>query len=210
MNNSSPLTLTIMLSLATVLGYGAYRLLYTPESGVQPAGQSHIGHDGAATHEESLPDSLPNFSLANLDGGTTSIDSWLGRPMVINFWATWCAPCLREIPLLMQFQTDEPGVQVIGIAVDRVAPVREFAADMEFNYPILMGQAEAMDAATAFGVDVFVMPFTVFTTADGATLGYHAGELHEEHLADLTATLAEFKAGELNLSDARARIAGLR
>ena len=211
MSDSSPLKLTLTLSLATLLGYGAYRLFYTPDSQPLPAISDHAGHEAGTAHEPArLLDTLPELSLPSLGGGTTRLDSWPGRPLLINFWATWCAPCLREIPLLKQFQADEQGIRVVGIAVDRPEPVRAFADEMEFNYPILLGQAEAMDAAAAFGIDVFVMPFTVFTTAAGATLGFHAGELHAEHLADLTATLAALDAGEIDLAAARDRVAGRR
>jgi len=211
MNSWSPLRLTITLSLATLLGYGAYRLLYTPQPETPAVHEAHAGlPDTAESGERALPDVLPAFALADLQDVMTPIDTWAGRPLVVNFWATWCAPCLREIPLLKQFQASHPDVQVIGIAVDRPGPVRQFAADAEFNYPILVGQPEAMDAASAFGIDVFVLPFTVFTSAAGATLGIHAGELHAEHLDDFSATLAELNGGALDLAGARARVAGLR
>jgi thiol-disulfide isomerase/thioredoxin len=130
--------------------------------------------------------------------------------LVINFWATWCAPCLREIPLLKSFQADHPEFQLVGIAVDRLQAVRQFADEMQFNYPVLVGQAEGMNAAASFGVDVFALPFTVFTAPDGATLGLHTGELHSEHLAELAATVAALGDGSLSLEQARARTAGIR
>jgi thiol-disulfide isomerase/thioredoxin len=202
----TPLQLTITLSAATLLGYGAYRILYVPDSEPLPTGSM----SDVAAELDGLANTLPDFALDDLSGQSTPINSWSGRPLVVNFWATWCAPCLREIPLLKQFQTSEPNVQIVGIAVDRPDPVREFAAATDFNYPILVGQTDAMDAATAFGISVFVLPFTVFTTASGETLGVHTGELHQEHLDQLKIALDGLADGRLDLAAARQQLAGLR
>ena len=127
---------------------------------------------------------------------------------MINFWATWCAPCLREIPLLKEFQETRSTapIQVVGIAVDHIEAVREFAAEMNFNYPVLVGQLGAMDAAARFGVDFFVLPFTVFTDTRERILGVHSGELHAEHLDELGDVLAALEAGEIDLDSARERL----
>ena len=102
-------------------------------------------HTGASV----LVDTLPEFALEDLGGEIRSIHGWEGDALVINFWATWCAPCLREIPLLKEFQdaNGSAGVQVVGIAVDRLEAVQAFAEDMGFNYPVLVGQLAAMEAA---------------------------------------------------------------
>jgi hypothetical protein len=99
-------------------------------------------------------------------------------------------------------------VQIVGIAVDRHEPVARIAPDMQFNYPILVGQSDAWEAAGAFGVNLYALPFTVFTAAGGEVLGVHTGELHAEHLENLTAVLADLAAGEANVAEARARLAG--
>ena len=75
------------------------------------------------------------FSLDNLPGEQQSIQSWPGKPLLINFWATWCGPCLREIPMLKELQAARPDLQVVGIAIDKPRPRAEFADDMQFNYP---------------------------------------------------------------------------
>jgi len=153
---------------------------------------------------------LPEFTLANLSGEQQSIQSWPDQALLINFWATWCAPCLREIPLLKEFQNThaDNAVTVVGIAVDRLEPVAAFAQDMTFNYPLLVGQADGMDAAASFGVDVFALPFTVFTDHDANILGVHTGELHAEDLENLAAVLEDLGAGRIDLERARARVAG--
>jgi len=101
-------------------------------------------------------------------------------------------------------------IDVIGIAVDRIDPVLQYAEDMQFNYPVLVGQSDGMDAMAAFHNDSGAMPFSVYVAADGAILGKHAGELHEEHLENFVATLAALAAGSIDRTGARDMIAGLR
>ena len=195
--------LTLVLSSAAVVAYLGYRTLLRDSVTATT--------DEIVTTTEPVGN-LPEFTLEDLEGGQRSISSWPGNALVINFWATWCAPCLREIPLLKEFQEGhaEQSVQVIGIAVDRLEPVKNFAADMGFNYPILVGQADAMNAAATFGVDFFALPFTVFTDTQGAILGVHTGEVLPEDLENLSRVLADLAAGATDLVAARARLAGRR
>ena len=152
-------------------------------------------------------DKLPAFSLANLDGEQQSIQSWPGKPLLINFWATWCGPCLREIPMLKELQASHSDLQVVGIAIDKPDLVAKFAAEQQFNYAILVGQNEAWTAASALGVNIFALPFTVFTAGDGSILGVHTGELHAEHLAAFRDVTGELAAGRIEVAEARRRIA---
>ena len=152
-----------------------------------------------------LVEVLPDFVFDDLAGMPTASTNWPGKPLVFNFWATWCAPCLREIPMLKDFQTEHPGVQVVGIAIDREAAARAFAEEAQFNYPVLVGPT-TMEAAAAFGVGYVALPLTIFVDGNAAVLGAHLGELHPEHLANFTATLAGLDAGDLDLAQARARM----
>lgn len=207
MARSRPALLTITLSAAAVLGYLTYRGLSEPP---EPEIVDLEALEGApvAESESRLADQLPDFELANLPGERQSIKSWPGKPLLINFWATWCGPCLREIPMLKEFQTANADLQVVGIAIDKRDPVVSFADNMQFNYPILMGESEAWDAAAAFGVDFYALPFTVFTAADGSVLGVHTGELHPEHLENLRAVLTDLGADRIDVAEARKRMAG--
>lgn len=202
MSHPNPVVLTAALSVTALAGYGAYRALTATDGGALP----HSPVTGPAE----LAETLPEFTLDDIDGAPVSIGSLAGQPLVINFWATWCAPCLREIPLLKTLQTTHPDIRVVGIAVDRPDAVRAFADEIGFNYPVLVGQGTAMDAASALGIEVFVLPSTVFTDASGATLGIHVGEIHAEHLENLTATLAALDDGRIDLAAARQQLAGLR
>jgi len=101
-----------------------------------------------------IPDRLPDFSLQDRGGKPVSIRAWPGKSLVINFWATWCAPCRREIPLLESLQRAWAGrgVAVIGIAVDHRDQVLAYADDLKIGYSLLIGEQDALDAAAAFGV----------------------------------------------------------
>lgn len=192
MARSRPVLLTAALSAAAVLGYLTYRF---------------VASEDAPTAPPPAVASLPDFSLANLDGQQQSIRSWPGKPLLINFWATWCAPCLREIPMLKELQTTRGDLQVVGIAIDKPDLVGKFAADIDFNYPILIGENEAWAAAAALGVNIYALPFTVFTGADGSILGVHSGELHAEHLDRFRDVVDDFAAGRISIGQARGRLA---
>ena len=200
----APTVLTLVLSAAAVAGYLTYRALTTGTSSEPTAARSPAD----AAPPSALAARLPDFTLEDLEGGPLSIRSWPDKPLLINFWATWCAPCLREIPMLKEFQAANPDLQVVGIAVDRREPVVQFAADMQFNYAIMVGDSAGWEAAAAFGVDFFALPFTVFSGADGSLLGVHTGELHAEHLDGFRAVLDDLAAGRLDTAGARTRMAG--
>ena len=196
---ATPTGLTLALSAAALLAYAGFRLLATGPALQEPP-------ELTAAHE-ALADSLPEFALQDLGGEMRSIGSWADKPMLVNFWATWCAPCRREIPMLKEFQTENSSLQVIGIAIDHRDPVLAFADEIQFNYPVLMGEAEAMAAASAFGVQFLALPFTVFTGADGAVLGVHTGEIHAEHLERFVTVLDELAAGHIDNAAARSLLA---
>ena len=216
-NRARPVLLTALLSGAALAGYVAFRLSVGPSPDAPGSPQTlHFGEDPNASDEHDddddsptqLADTLPEFSLDTLAGTQQSIASWPGKPLLINFWATWCGPCLHEIPMLKQLQTRHTDLQVVGIAVDKREAVVGFAANMQFNYPILIGETGGWDAAAAFGVHVYALPFTVFTAPNGAVLGVHTGELHPEHLDNFAAVLQDLRAGKIDVATARARIAG--
>jgi thiol-disulfide isomerase/thioredoxin len=208
---SRPGMLTLALSAAAVLGYWAYRSIETPEPAApQPAAAVlDLAADPDEPTEARQPvETLPDFSLGNLAGEPQSIRSWPGKPLLINFWATWCAPCLREIPMLKELQSSRPDLQVVGIAIDKREPVVAFAAERQFNYPILIGQSEAWQAAAALGVNIYALPFTIFAAADGSILGVHTGELHAEQLDNFRTVSDDLQAQKIGLAEARSRIAG--
>ncbi len=151
----------------------------------------------------------PAFTLADLDGNAREFSEWQGRHRLLNFWATWCAPCRREIPLLKEFQAEQgdDGILVMGIAVDFAEDVAVYAQAAEFNYPILVGQEDAMAVAESSGVSFIAMPFTMIVARDGEFLGAYLGELHRSHLNDIDNILGRLDAGDIDTMTAKKALA---
>ena len=147
----------------------------------------------------------PAFSLPDLDGTPREFAEWDGKHRLLNFWATWCAPCRREIPLLVAFQEQhgDAGFQVLGIAVDFPEQVASYAEQTEFNYPILVGQQDAMAVAESSGIEFIGMPFTMFVASDGEYIGAYIGELHQSHLDDIVNIMTRLDSGDITKDEAR-------
>lgn len=134
------------------------------------------------------------FELPTLDGGMATRAQWPGRVQVINFWAPWCAPCRREIPVLQslreQFGPDR--VEVLGVALDDADSVRKYASDMGIEYPILLASINDFGLMRAYGNDRDALPFTVIVDAQGRLHTRKLGEYHEDELrADLESALSQ-------------------
>jgi thiol-disulfide isomerase/thioredoxin len=123
----------------------------------------------------------------DLQGRTQPIGQWRGKVLIVNFWATWCAPCREEIPLFVRLQQAHggEGLQFVGIAIDQLDPVRAFAAEFGVNYPVLLGDIGAIDLARELGNRAGVLPFTVIVSREGELVATEVGVLNEARLAPL-------------------------
>jgi thiol-disulfide isomerase/thioredoxin len=149
--------------------------------------------------------SHPSFKLPDIEGTERDFSEWGGKHRLLNFWATWCAPCRREIPLLKAFQDEygDNGFQVIGIAVDFPEQVSAYAETAEFNYPVLVGQEDAMAIAESSGVEFIGMPFTMIVAADGELLNTHVGEILDADLEHIVKVMTMLDNGEIDKDSAR-------
>jgi len=154
-----------------------------------------------------VPSELPELTLAGLDGTMHRLTDWRGRPLVVNFWATWCDPCVREIPLLQSLRREHAAerLEVVGIAVDSDDAVRQYARGHGIDYPVLTGQQGGLAAVSAFGMDT-VLPFSAFADSKGRILALKVGELRRDEAELILRSTYEVDAGTLSVENARERI----
>lgn len=189
--------LVVVAALAGLGAYLASRDLLAPElPTVEPV------------RAAAIPEQRPDITLADRDGKPRALSEWDGKALVINFWATWCAPCRREIPMLNALASEyrKQGVEVIGIAVDFREDVLQYLQKMPIDYTVLIGEQEGLDAARAFGVETVGLPFTVFTDSKGRIATIHIGELHRPQAEVILILVREVDSGAIDMATARARI----
>ena len=148
---------------------------------------------GDAQDSAAAAKALLTTPLKGLDDQPLTIERWRGKVLVVNFWATWCAPCREEIPLFMQFQRDYEtrGVQFLGVAVDQKARVLPYAKEMGINYPLLIGGLEAIELARQAGNAAGVLPFTVVIDRQGAIATRFVGIAQPSKLEEMLQPLIE-------------------
>ena len=134
-----------------------------------------------------------------------SITSWTGKSMIVNFWATWCAPCRREIPLLNQIQQQQmaQGFHVIGVAVDARDEVLEYAEANTIDYPVLISEEGGIEAASKLGQGSLGLPLTAFTDRQHRVIATHSGELTKPQADAMIEVIGRLNRGELTLQAAR-------
>jgi peroxiredoxin len=162
MSRTNWLILTLAALAALAGGYVDHRRASDLDSGAAQIGQS-----------------APEVTLRDLDGKLHPLSGYRGRRVILNFWASWCGPCLEEMPALEQAEKNvgENGAIVLGIAMDDPEHVRAFLAGHPVNYPILLGDLRSPSTSYMFGNKRQLLPYSVLIDADGRILATHTGML---------------------------------
>jgi thiol-disulfide isomerase/thioredoxin len=140
-----------------------------------------------STNDEALQ-AFWDLQLMQPDGGQMALSSLRGKPVLVNFWATWCPPCVREMPLINQFAQSQAArgahaVQVLGIAVDQAANVNRWIARQPLAFPVVLAGAGGVSMTRTLGNISGGLPFTILFDAQGQVQQRKIGELSEQDLA---------------------------
>jgi thiol-disulfide isomerase/thioredoxin len=136
-------------------------------------------------HPRNTP--VPDLALIDLDGKPHRLSEFRGKLTLVNFWASWCAPCIHEIPMLVKAQAQyaSQGLQIIGPAMDSRGPVLEAMKKLGVNYPVFGAEDEVTAAMNALGDESGVLPYTVLISPEGKIVDQVAGGLSEARLDGL-------------------------
>ena len=180
----------------------------TPPPAALQQPQSGSEADTGALSRKPIPANVPDIALTDLQGIKHKLSEWKGRPLLVNFWATWCDPCRREIPLLktLRHERARDGVEVVGIAVDFRDAVQHYSQQMGIDYPVLVGEQDGLEAIAAFGMDT-VFPFTVFADRQGRIVTLKIGELHPDEGRFILDVVDAVDRGKTDLATAKQQIA---
>lgn len=121
-------------------------------------------------------------TLPDQSGKPQALSVWRGKPLLVNFWATWCAPCVKEMPELQALQQQILPVQIIGIGVDSAEKITEFGAKLHITYPLYVAGTGAIGQLRALGNEVGGLPFTLLVGADGSIKKTYIGALDFDRL----------------------------
>lgn len=129
----------------------------------------------------------PEFVLPDLDGEMQNVNQWDGQVIVLNFWATWCPPCRKEMPAFMELQEKyaSQGLQFVGVALDEPGKVEDFIDTLGVDYPILVGDDEAIRVSEAYGNRLGALPYTAVIDRETTIVKTYRGEVSKKSLEKL-------------------------
>jgi len=155
---------------------------YARQSADEPSTRNVVGSDAGPLLGVALPDTR---------GRDQPIGQWKGKVLIVNFWATWCVPCREEMPLFVKTQRDlgDQGVQFVGVAIDQPDKIDAFAAEIELNYPALVGGYGAIELSKTMGNRLGALPFTVIVDRAGKVAHTQLGPLKDGQLRSIIGQL---------------------
>jgi thiol-disulfide isomerase/thioredoxin len=127
---------------------------------------------------------IAQYDFEDLRGKPSTLQQWQGQVLILNFWASWCAPCREEMPLLAKFreQYRQKGVEIVGLAMDQKGPVQSLVNELNVHYPILLREGGLSELVAYLGNDYGALPFTVVFGRNGEMIGKIVGKVSESRL----------------------------
>lgn len=191
-NNRRLIMPIIMLLLAAAAGFSLYQ--FTQKQIANPTAALATTLPALktpATLKGLIGAPRPDFTLPDLENKPRNIGEWGGKVVLINFWATWCPPCRREMPGFIELkeQYGPQGFEIVGIAIDTPDLVQDFADAIGVNYPILHGQMDATKISTEYGNHMGALPYSILIDRAGKIHSLRAGELAKPLLEEQLKTL---------------------
>ncbi len=138
-------------------------------------------------------DELPHYVLHDLQGTPQPLTQWKGKILILNFWATWCPPCRREIPAFIELQQEygNQGVQFVGISIDDPDNVTHYAEDHNINYPLLNGERTGIKLSAVLGNQSTALPYTAVFDRNGKIIARYRGEVHRQEIVSTITPLLQ-------------------
>lgn len=183
----------LIIVVALLAGAGGY-FAYSVTRGA-PEGQVAAATDARSVSGDPIVGQpRPDYTLGSVDGSRVSASDFDGKVVLVNFWATWCAPCREEMPMLMELREQHAaqGLEVVGIAMDDVQRARDFVAELGIEYPNLVGATDVMAAMQLYGNASGTLPYSVLVNRAGEIAWVKLGILERPELeGEISALLAE-------------------
>lgn len=141
-------------------------------------------HRFSSMNNDAATDALFRQTFSDADGRPQPMKQWQGQLVVLNFWATWCAPCVEEMPELQKVQDDYAarGVAVVGLGIDNVSAIRRFRDEQRIALPLLVAGAGGSEIARQFGNQSGALPYTVLIEPDGRIVQARLGRIPDREL----------------------------
>jgi thiol-disulfide isomerase/thioredoxin len=188
-------TAIIMLAVGIMAGTAGYfvAMVLSPEMGQQALQPVMNGSETVIANdtEDLLGRIRPDYTLSDINGVQVSSADFDGRALLINFWATWCVPCVEEMPMLSNLHQRyaERDFQVVGIALDDPEKASQFARLLGISYPVLVGTTDAILVGRQYGNRAGMLPYSVLIDRQGRVQWTYLGALHKEDLEKRILTL---------------------
>lgn len=160
---NSKLIIGVVAGVTLVAGLFAYKYLLPVNTGGKSTEKTAIKATTMVGQQR------PDFTLTDVEGAKHSVSQWDGKVMLINFWATWCPPCRREIPAFIKLQDDyrDKGLVIVGVALDNQQAAIDYVDPMGINYPILVGEVDGIALTQQYGNELGILPYSVVVDRKG-------------------------------------------